>query len=50
VHAVGFAAALFLLSDEAAWITGVVIDVDGGNHLMGVWTPMVTDGGGSTPT
>jgi 7-alpha-hydroxysteroid dehydrogenase len=33
-------AALFLLSDEAAQITGVVIDVDGGNHLMGGgWSP-----------
>jgi NAD(P)-dependent dehydrogenase (short-subunit alcohol dehydrogenase family) len=31
----------FLLSDEAASITGVVIDVDGGNHLQGGgWTPM----------
>jgi NAD(P)-dependent dehydrogenase (short-subunit alcohol dehydrogenase family) len=33
-------AALFLLSAEAAQITGVVIDVDGGNHLMGGgWSP-----------
>jgi NAD(P)-dependent dehydrogenase (short-subunit alcohol dehydrogenase family) len=34
-------ACVFLLSDEAASITGVVIDVDGGNHLQsGGWTPM----------
>jgi 3-oxoacyl-[acyl-carrier protein] reductase len=34
-------ACLFLLSDEAASITGVVIDVDAGNHLQGGgWTPM----------
>ena len=34
-------ACAFLLSDEAASITGVVIDVDGGNHLQGGgWTPM----------
>jgi 3-oxoacyl-[acyl-carrier protein] reductase len=34
-------ACAFLLSDEAAAITGVVIDVDGGNHLQGGgWTPM----------
>jgi 3-oxoacyl-[acyl-carrier protein] reductase len=34
-------ACAFLLSDEAASITGVVIDVDGGNHLLGGgWTPM----------
>ena len=33
-------AAVFLLSDEAAAITGVVIDVDGGNHLVsGGWSP-----------
>lgn len=30
----------FLLSDDAAAITGVTIDVDGGNHLMSGWTPM----------
>jgi NAD(P)-dependent dehydrogenase (short-subunit alcohol dehydrogenase family) len=34
-------ACAFLLSDEAVSITGVVIDVDGGNHLLGGgWTPM----------
>ena len=34
-------ACVFLLSDEAAAITGVVTDVDGGNHLQsGGWTPM----------
>ncbi len=33
-------AALFLLSDDARQITGVVIDVDGGNHLQsGGWSP-----------
>jgi NAD(P)-dependent dehydrogenase (short-subunit alcohol dehydrogenase family) len=32
-------AALFLLSDEARQITGVTIDVDAGNHLMGGWSP-----------
>ncbi len=33
-------AVVFLLSDEAAAITGVVIDVDGGNHLIsGGWSP-----------
>ena len=34
-------ACTFLLSEEARQITGQVIDVDGGNHLMGGgWTPM----------
>jgi NAD(P)-dependent dehydrogenase (short-subunit alcohol dehydrogenase family) len=34
-------ACVFLLSDEAAQITGVVLDVDGGNHLQGGgWTPV----------
>jgi len=34
-------ACVFLLSDEAASITGVGIDVAGGNHLQsGGWTPM----------
>jgi NAD(P)-dependent dehydrogenase (short-subunit alcohol dehydrogenase family) len=29
------AAAVFLLSDDASWITGVVLDVDGGRMLVG---------------
>jgi NAD(P)-dependent dehydrogenase (short-subunit alcohol dehydrogenase family) len=34
------AAVLFLLSDDAKAITGVLIDVDGGNHLQsGGWSP-----------
>jgi 3-oxoacyl-[acyl-carrier protein] reductase len=33
------AAAAFLLSDDARQITGVVLDVDGGNHLAGGWSP-----------
>ena len=34
-------ACVFFLSDEAQQITGQIIDVDGGNHLMGGgWTPM----------
>lgn len=33
-------AAVFLLSDDAASITGVILDVDGGNHLIsGGWSP-----------
>ena len=39
------AAVCFLLSDEARQITGVTLDVDGGNHLRGGgWTPI-----GSSP-
>jgi len=35
------AACVFLLSDDARQITGQIIDVDGGNHLLGGgWTPM----------
>jgi NAD(P)-dependent dehydrogenase (short-subunit alcohol dehydrogenase family) len=34
-------ACVFLLSEDARQITGQIIDVDGGNHLMGGgWTPM----------
>ena len=34
------AAAAFLLSDEAASITGVLLDVDAGNHVStGSWSP-----------
>lgn len=32
-------AAVFLLSDDAASITGVIIDVDGGDHLLSGWSP-----------
>ncbi len=34
------AAACFLLSDDARQITGVTLDVDGGNHLGSGWTPI----------
>jgi 3-oxoacyl-[acyl-carrier protein] reductase len=34
------AAVCFLLSDEARQITGVTLDVDGGNHLRSGWTPI----------
>ena len=34
-------AVAFLLSDDARQITGVNLDVDGGNHLVGGgWTPI----------
>lgn len=33
-------AVCFLLSDDARQITGVTIDVDGGNHLSRGWTPI----------
>jgi 3-oxoacyl-[acyl-carrier protein] reductase len=33
-------AACFLLSDEARQITGITLDVDGGNHLGNGWTPI----------
>ena len=34
------AAVCFLLSDEARQITGITLDVDGGNHLQSGWTPI----------
>ncbi|MGE0878148.1 MAG: SDR family NAD(P)-dependent oxidoreductase [Acidimicrobiia bacterium] len=45
-------AAVFLLSEEAAAITGVNIDVDGGNHLAGGFSPItqVTSAAATTPT
>jgi 3-oxoacyl-[acyl-carrier protein] reductase len=33
------AAVCFLLSDDARQITGITLDVDGGNHLRSGWTP-----------
>jgi NAD(P)-dependent dehydrogenase (short-subunit alcohol dehydrogenase family) len=34
------AAVCFLLSDDARQITGITLDVDGGNHLTRGWTPI----------
>ena len=34
------AAVCFLLSEDARQITGVTLDVDGGNHLSSGWTPI----------
>jgi glucose 1-dehydrogenase len=34
------AAVCFLLSDDARQITGITLDVDGGNHLSSGWTPI----------
>ena len=34
------AAVCFLLSEEARQITGITLDVDGGNHLSRGWTPI----------
>lgn len=33
-------AVCFLLSDDARQITGITLDVDGGNHLSSGWTPI----------
>jgi NAD(P)-dependent dehydrogenase (short-subunit alcohol dehydrogenase family) len=44
------AAAVFLLSGDARQITGVVLDVDGGNHLgAGGWSPLAGAGGVTAP-
>jgi NAD(P)-dependent dehydrogenase (short-subunit alcohol dehydrogenase family) len=34
------AAVCFLLSEDARQITGITLDVDGGNHLGRGWTPI----------
>lgn len=34
------AACAFLLCEDARQITGQILDVDGGNHLQGGWSPM----------
>jgi 3-oxoacyl-[acyl-carrier protein] reductase len=40
------AAAAFLLSDDARQITGITLDVDGGNHLSGGgWSPITSPPG-----
>ena len=33
-------AVTFLLSADARQITGITLDIDGGNHLVGGWTPI----------
>lgn len=44
------AAVCFLLSDDAAAITGLTVDVDGGNHLTSGWTPMADPAMGTGST
>jgi 3-oxoacyl-[acyl-carrier protein] reductase len=43
------AAVCFLLSDDAASITGITLDVDAGNHLQSGWTPMTNSPSGEAP-